>query len=140
MRLYIVTSAPTLFYQQGNHNSCIYHPWYYHCIIWAMNMRQSISSGVIKNFIWESRIKVGCTTAMMLLWDNTNKKTEKESIIILRNGLHLCHMIYFGISLLIQLCVCYQTRGNGTIIVFKFTVNEYLIPILKWRFHSHRIS
>ena len=23
MRLYIVTLAPTLFYQQGNHNSCI---------------------------------------------------------------------------------------------------------------------
>ena len=23
MRLYIVTGAPTLFYQQGNHNSCI---------------------------------------------------------------------------------------------------------------------
>ena len=36
-----------------------------------------------------------------------HKKIEKDSIIVLSNGIHPRHMIYFGISLLIQLCVCY---------------------------------
>ena len=35
------------------------------------------------------------------------EKNEKYQIIVLRNGIHQHHMIYFGISLLIQLCVCY---------------------------------
>ena len=35
------------------------------------------------------------------------EKTKEDSIIVLRNGIHPRHMIYFGISILIQLCVCY---------------------------------
>ena len=38
---------------------------------------------------------------------NFHKKTKKDSIIVLRNGIHPCHMIYLGISMLIQMCVCY---------------------------------
>ena len=62
------------------------------------------------------------------------EKKKKDSIIVLRNVIHPQHMIYLGMSLLIQLCVFYQTLGTGLIIVLQFEVNGYLIPILKWRF------
>ena len=48
-----------------------YHPLHQHCIIWVMNMRQNISSGVNKNVFWKFRIKVGCTSAVIFLWDIT---------------------------------------------------------------------
>ena len=116
-----------------------YHRWHQHFIIWVTNMHHNISSGVSKHVFWKFIIKIGCTSAVILLWDITKEKTKKDSIIILRNGIHPRHMIYFGISLLVQLCVCYQTRGTGLIIVLQFEVNVCLIPILKWHFHSHRI-
>ena len=84
-----------------------YYPWYQHWIIWVMNMRPNISSGVSKNILWVFRIKVRCTSAMIFLWDITKKKKKKDSIIVLRNCIHPRHMIYFGISILIQLCVLY---------------------------------
>ena len=90
-----------------------YHPWHQHCIIRVTNMRQNISSGVSKNVFWKSIIKVGCTYAVIFLWYITKKKTKKDSIIVLRNGIHLCHMIYFGISLLIQPYVFYQKLGTS---------------------------
>ena len=83
-----------------------YCPWYQHCIIWVINMHQNISSGVSKNIFWEFRIKVGCTSVVIFLWGITKKKTKKYSIIVLRNGIHPRHMIYFVISILIKLCVC----------------------------------
>ena len=42
-----------------------------------------------------------------ILRGNHKDKNKKNSIIVLRNVIHPRHMIYFGISLLIQLCVCY---------------------------------
>ena len=56
----------------------LYHPWHQHCIIWVMNMRQNISSGVRKNVFWTFIIKVGCTSAVIFLWDITEKKTKKD--------------------------------------------------------------
>ena len=41
-----------------------------------MNKRQNISSGVGKNLFWTFIIKVGCTSAVIFLWDIT-KKNEK---------------------------------------------------------------
>ena len=34
------------------------------------------------------------------------EKNVNDSIIVLSNGIHPRHMIYLGISILIQLCVC----------------------------------
>ena len=54
-----------------------YIPWHHHCVIWVMNMRQNISSGVIKNVFWKFIIKVGYTSAVIFLWGIANKKTQK---------------------------------------------------------------
>ena len=70
-----------------------YCPWHQHLIIWLMNMRHNISSGVGKKIFWKFRIKVECTSAVILLWDITKEKTKKYSIIVLRNGIHPRHMI-----------------------------------------------
>ena len=67
------------------------------------------------------------------------KKKNKESIIVLRNGIYPHDMIYIGISIIIQLFIFYYIRDTGLIILLQFVVNGYLIPILKWRFHSHMI-
>ena len=75
-----------------------------------------------------------------ILLGNHKEKTKKDSIIVLSNGIHPRHMIYLVIIILIQMCVCYYTPGTGLIIVLQFAVNGYVIPILKWRFHSHRIA
>ena len=140
MCLYIVPGAPTLFYQQGNHNSCILSS-----LASALNYMGDIyaSEYIIKRkqkYFWRFRIKVECTSAMIFLWDTTEGKTKKYSIIVLRNSIHPHHMIYLGISILIHLCVCHQTRGTGPIIVLEFSANGSLIPILKWSFYSHRIA
>ena len=45
-----------------------YRPWHQHCIIWVMNMRQNISSGISKNLFWQFRIKFRCTSAVIFLW------------------------------------------------------------------------
>ena len=84
-----------------------YRPWNKYCIIWVMDMCHNISSGVIKSIFCKLRIKVECNSAVIFLWDITKKKTKKDSILVLRNGIHPRHIIYFGISLLIQLCVFY---------------------------------
>ena len=84
-----------------------YYPWHQHCIISVVNMRQNISSGISKNVFCKFRTKVGCNYAMILLWDITKKKMKKYPIIVLNNSIHPHHIIYFGIGLLIQLCVCY---------------------------------
>ena len=41
-----------------------------------MNMRQNISSSVCKNIFWKYIIKVGCTSAVIFLWDITKKAKE----------------------------------------------------------------
>ena len=74
-----------------------YRPWHQYCIIWVMYIRHDISSVVSKILFWELRIKVECTS---------QTKNEKDSIIVLNNGIHPRHIIYFGISLLIQMCFC----------------------------------
>ena len=78
MPLYIVPGAPALLYQQDNKILVLYCTWHQHCIIWVMNMRQNISSGVSKNIFWEFRINVGCTSAVISLWDMTNKKIKTQ--------------------------------------------------------------
>ena len=117
-----------------------YRPWYQHCIIWVMDMRRNTSSGVTKSLFWQLIIKDKCNFSEILLWDIIKEKTKKDSNIVLNNGIHLRHIIYLGMCLIIQLYVCYCTFCIGPIIVLKLAVNGYLIPILKWRFHSHRIA
>ena len=116
-----------------------YRPWHQYCIIWLMDMRQNISSGVSKTFFLPFNIKVEYTSAIIFFWDIT-KKTKKDSIIVLRNGKHPLQMIYFVIIPLIKLCVCYYKFGTGLIIVLQFAVHVYLITILKWSFQSRRIA
>ena len=82
-----------------------YHPWHQHCIIWVMNMLHNISLGVIKDVFWEPRIKFRCTSSVIFLWENTKKKTKKDSIIIFRNGIHPRHMIYISESIYLSNCV-----------------------------------
>ena len=112
MRLYIVPGAPTLLYQQGNQNLCM-----------LLSLGSALrymgdlyaSEYIIrhKQKSWQFRINVECTSAVIFLWKITKKKRKKDSIIVLSNGIHPRHMIYFGII---------------------------VIPILKWRFHLHRIA
>ena len=73
-RLRIVPGAPTLLFSKGNQNHVLYHPWHQHCIIWVMNLRQNISSGVSKSLFLSFIIKVECNSAVIFLWDNTKKK------------------------------------------------------------------
>ena len=86
-----------------------YCPWHQHCIIWVMDMRQNISSGVSKSLLWRFRIKVKCTSDVILLWDITNKKTKKYSIIVLRNGIHPRHMIFWDQSTYSTMCLLLDT-------------------------------
>ena len=54
-----------------------YCPWHQHCIIWVMDMPHNISSYVIKNVFLRFRTKIGCTSAVIFLWD-IKKKNEKR--------------------------------------------------------------
>ena len=54
----------------------LYYPWRQHCIIWLMNMCQNISSSIRKNLFWKFMIKVGCTSAVIFLWDITEKNRK----------------------------------------------------------------
>ena len=56
-----------------------YHPWHQHFIIWIMNMRHNILSGVRKNVFWTFRIKAICTSVVIFLWDITKKKKRKNT-------------------------------------------------------------
>ena len=116
-----------------------YRPWHQYYIICVIYMRRNISSGADKILFWKFIIKVKWTSTVLFFWDITKKKTKKYSIIVLKNGINPRHMIYFGTSQIIQLCVCYQTCRIVPIILLQFAVNRYLIPILKLRFHSHSI-
>ena len=107
MRLYIVHGAPTLLYQQKIRIRLFYRPLNQYCIIWVMDMRNNISSGVSKSLFRRFRIKVEWNSAVILLWDIKKEKTKKYSIIVLRHGIYPHHMVYLVISLLIQLCFCY---------------------------------
>ena len=42
-----------------------------------------------------------------ILMGHHKEKTKKDSVIVLRNSIYPHHIVYFGISLLIQLCFCY---------------------------------
>ena len=107
MRLYIVPGAPTLLYQQDNQNSYILlslasalhyiSDWY--ASEYTIKRKQKYLL-VIQN-------KVQMHFCRNILIGYHKKKTKKDSIIVLRNGIHILHMIYFLISLLIELCVCY---------------------------------
>ena len=140
MRLYIVPGAPILLYQQGNNNQCILSS-----LVSALHyMGDRYASEYIIRRKQKSLVGIQNKGQMHFcrnyFYGTPQEKNEKSSIILLRNGIHPHHMIYFRISLLIQLGVFYQTRGTRTIIVLKFAVNGYLIPILRWCFHSHRIA
>ena len=95
----------------------LYRPCHKYCIIWVMDMRQNISSGISKSLFWKFRIKVRCASDVIFFWDITEKKTKKYAIIILRNGIHTRRIIYFGMCHIIQLCDCYYKRRIRTIIV-----------------------
>ena len=107
IRLYIVPCAPSLLYQQGNQNSCI-------VLSLALTLHymgdEYASEFIIKrekNTLWGLKINVKCTYSVIFLWDITNKKTKQYSIIVMSNGINPHNMIYFGNSIIIQLCVCY---------------------------------
>ena len=107
MRLYIVPGAPTLFYQQGNQNSCILSS----LALSLYYMGDEYASEYIirrrKIYILEIQNKVQMQSCCDIIMGHHKEKTKKYSIIVPRNGIHPRHMIYFRIILLIQLCVCY---------------------------------
>ena len=102
-RLYIVPGAPTLFYQKLNQNSCILSS--------LASALHHVGDGYVSEYI------IRCKQKSLL--ENNNKfrmhfcrdnlighhNKNKNSIIVLRNGIHRRHMIYYGIGLLIKLCV-----------------------------------
>ena len=55
-----------------------FHTWHKHCIIWVMNLRHNISSGVIKSLFLSFIINVECNSSVIFVWDST----EKNEIII----------------------------------------------------------
>ena len=59
-----------VFYRPRNHN----------CIIWVMDMRQNISSGVGKNLLWSFRIKIKCASVVIFLWYITKKKQKNTEL------------------------------------------------------------
>ena len=104
-RLFIVPGAPTLFFQQGNQNSCI--------LLYLESELHHTGDGYASEYIIRRKqmylLKIHNKGQMHfchdILWDTTRKNTKKDPIIVLRNGIHTYHMIYFGISLIIKLCV-----------------------------------
>ena len=76
--LYIVPDEPTLFYQQGNHNSCLISSLA-SALHYMGNEYSSkyISSSLSKNLFWKFIIKVGYTSAVIFLWYITERKTKK---------------------------------------------------------------
>ena len=54
----------------------LYHPWHQHYIIWVMNLRQNISLGVSKSIFLLFIIKVECNSAVIFLWDVTERKKK----------------------------------------------------------------
>ena len=98
---------PSLFYQQGNHNSCILSS-----LASAFHyMGDKYASEYIirrkPKFLLDIHNKVRMHFCRDILMRHQKEEKKKNSIIVLRNGIHPRHMIYFGISILIQLCVCY---------------------------------
>ena len=60
-----------------------------------------------KNSFLEIYNKVQMQFCRDIFMGHRKEKTKKYSIIVLKNGIHPLHMIYYRISLLIQLGVCY---------------------------------
>ena len=54
----------------------LYHPWRQHCIIFMINLHQNISSGLSKSLFLSFIIKAECNSAVIFLWDVTEKKTK----------------------------------------------------------------
>ena len=104
-KLFLVHLSYSIKKEIGIH--VFYLPWRWYCIIWVMDMRQNISSGVSKSLLCKIQNKGPMHFLRDILIGHHKEKNEKYSIIVLRNGIHPRHMIYFGISILIQLCVCY---------------------------------
>ena len=84
-----------------------YSPWHQYCIIWVMVMLRNTSSGVRKSLFWKFKIEEKFNSTVISFWDITKKKTKKDTIIVLRNGIHPRYIIYFVMYLIIQLCFCY---------------------------------
>ena len=107
MRLYIITGAPTLLYQQGNYNSCI--------LTSLTSALHYMGDEYASEYIIRRKQKCLLGThnkgqmhfSRDILMGHHKEKNEKRINIVLRNGKHPRHMIYFGISILIQMCVCY---------------------------------
>ena len=79
MFLYIVTGAPTLFYQERNHNSCILSSLGFtlHYIGYEYASEYMIRRK--KTLFWKFRINIRCTYAVIFLWDIT-KQTKKAQL------------------------------------------------------------
>ena len=80
-----------------------------------MNLRQNISSGISNSLFLSFIVKVECNSAVILLWDNTEKKKNKKYMIKFRNGIHAQqHMIYCIIILIIQLFFLLLYKSHRT--------------------------
>ena len=71
-----VPDGPILNIHKAPRIHVLYHPWHRHCIIWEMNLRQNISSGVSNSFFLSFIVKVECNFVVILLWDNKENKTN----------------------------------------------------------------
>ena len=56
-----------------------YHPWHRHCIIWEIYLCQNIPSGASNCLLLSFMIKVECNSAIILIWDKTEKKITKNT-------------------------------------------------------------
>ena len=71
-----VPDGPTINIHKASRIHVLYHPWHRHCIIWEMNLRQNISSGVSNSLLLSFIVKFECNSDVILLWDNTEKKEQ----------------------------------------------------------------
>ena len=107
VHLYIFPGASTLFYQRVNQNSCILSS-----LASALHYigDEYASEYIIRrkqSLFLKTHSKGRMQFCRDILMGHHREKTKINSIIKLRYGVHPRHMIYFVISLLIQLCVCY---------------------------------
>ena len=115
-----------------------YHPWHQHCIIWVMNMRQNISSGVSKILIWKFRIKVECTFSVKWFWGIKENNEQRLNYHIEEWYTSTPYYIYWNKYNYPTVCLWLDTwqRTNHCITVcgkwifdFNFEVNFHLHSI-----------
>ena len=128
MRLYIVSGAPTLLYQHGNQNSCI--------ISSLASSLHYMGDGYVSEYmirrkkrsLLEIQNKGRMHFCRDILMGHHKEKSPKDSIIVLRNGIHPCYMIFCNQS-------AYPTVS---LLLDRWHRNNHFITVCgKWIFDSN---